>query len=60
MHCSAKGCKGDCVRMGFCAEHFDQFKFGLIRRTGEPVTDYDKKYDHYVAYKERRKGKQAA
>jgi hypothetical protein len=38
--CQYKGCKVDVWRFGFCPEHFEQFKFGLIKKTGEPVLDY--------------------
>jgi len=51
--CLYGGCKTDVHRFGFCSEHYEQFKFGLIKKTGHPVPDYEKKYDHYVAYKAR-------
>jgi hypothetical protein len=51
--CTAKACKSGEKRFGFCDEHFEQFKFGLIKRTGEPVSDYEKKFEHYQAYRQR-------
>jgi hypothetical protein len=53
-HCTAKACKHDQARFGFCEEHFEQFKFGLIKKTGEFVPDYEKKFEHYRAYQARR------
>jgi len=48
--CAFPGCKTKVKRFGFCAEHYEQFKFGLIKKTGEPVPDYEKKFEHYQAY----------
>jgi hypothetical protein len=47
--CHAWGCKSQSTRFNFCEEHFDHFKFGLIKKTGERVSDYDKKIEHYQA-----------
>jgi len=58
--CLAQGCKSGAHRFGFCNEHYDHFKFGLIKKTGEPVSDYDKKYGHYVAWKESVAARKAA
>jgi hypothetical protein len=52
--CHSWGCKAKAHRFNFCDEHYDHFKFGLIRKTGEPVSDYDKKYEHYVAHVKKR------
>lgn len=49
--CIAHGCKDKEARFSFCTEHFDQYKFGLINKKGEPVSDYEKKLEHYQAYK---------
>jgi hypothetical protein len=49
--CLSWGCKHDATRFNFCSEHYDHFKFGLIKKTGEPVSDYDKKFGHYQAHK---------
>jgi len=51
--CNAWGCKAKAKRFSFCEEHYDHFKFGLIKKTGEPVSDYEKKIEHYLAYKAR-------
>ena len=48
--CHAWGCKASATRFNFCEEHFDHFKFGLIKKTGERVSDYDKKIEHYQAH----------
>ena len=51
--CHAWGCKGKAKRFNFCDEHYDHFKFGLIKKTGQPVSDYEKKIEHYLAHKAR-------
>jgi hypothetical protein len=58
--CLVTECKTPDSRFEFCAEHFEQFKFGLITKVGKKVSDYDKKIDHYVAYKARLSGQKAA
>jgi hypothetical protein len=58
--CTAKACKSSDARFGFCAEHYEQFKFGLIKKTGEMVSDYDKKFEHYQAFKSRRSAHKVA
>ncbi len=45
--CTYTGCKSNPVRHEFCQEHFNQFKFGLITKLGLPVSDYEKKFEHY-------------
>lgn len=45
--CCAKGCKTRHTRFNFCNEHFEQFKFGLIKKDGHPVPDYEKKLSQY-------------
>ncbi len=52
--CHAVGCKHKSARFNFCDEHYEHFKFGLIKKTGEPVLDYEKKFEHFRAYQERR------
>lgn len=49
--CTAQGCKSKESRFSFCSEHYEQFKFGLIKKDGAPCADYDKKFDQYQAYK---------
>jgi hypothetical protein len=58
--CIAKGCRHHEDRFGFCTEHYDQFKFGLIKRTGEAVPDYEKKFEHYQAFRARQRAHQVA
>lgn len=48
--CLAGGCKKDSRRFGFCDEHFEHYKFGLINKNGQPVPDYDKKIEHFLAH----------
>ena len=54
-HCIGKACKTKPARFGFCEEHFEQYKFGLVNKVGEHVPDYDKKLEHYQAYKKKHK-----
>lgn len=49
--CHSWGCKAKAKAFSFCDEHYDHFKFGLIKKTGEPVPDYEKKLGHYLAHK---------
>jgi len=51
--CHAVSCKASATRFNFCEEHYDHFKFGLIKKTGERVPDYDKKIEHYQAHQQR-------
>ncbi len=51
--CGAVSCKSPEKKFGFCDEHFEHFKFGLIKKTGQQVSDYEKKFEHYQAYKQR-------
>jgi hypothetical protein len=52
--CHSWGCKASAKQFDFCDEHYDHFKFGLIKKTGEKVSDYEKKFEHYLAYKAKR------
>ena len=58
--CHAWSCKSKAVRFNFCNEHFEHFKFGLIKKTGEPVSDYEKKIDHFLAFKARKSAQKVA
>lgn len=58
--CTAQACKSKASRFNFCDEHYDHFKFGLIKKNGEPVSDWEKKIEHYQAYKARTKAAQKA
>ncbi len=49
--CTAEECKKKPERAGFCAEHFDWFKAGLITKEGVKASDFDKKYYAYAASK---------
>lgn len=49
--CHSWGCKAMAKRMNFCNEHFEHFKFGLLKKSGEPVSDYEKKIEHFKAFK---------
>lgn len=59
-NCNGHTCKSKETRFGFCDEHYQQFKFGLIKKTGDPVPDYDKKLEHYQTFVDRQKSRQAA
>jgi len=50
--CKSEGCKHAQARFTFCTEHFDWFKFGLITKMGVKVSDFEKKYSHYVAHQQ--------
>ncbi len=50
--CTTQGCSKKPELMNFCKEHYDWFKFGLITKTGERPSDFDKKY---IAYQKRQK-----
>ncbi|MGZ3687621.1 MAG: hypothetical protein ACXWPM_04335 [Bdellovibrionota bacterium] len=56
--CHSWSCKAKATRFNFCDEHYDHFKFGLIKKTGEPVSDYEKKFEHYMAHQTKKKGAQ--
>ncbi len=58
--CHSWGCKAHEKRFSFCEEHFEQFKFGLIKKTGEPVSDYEKKFEHYQAFQARQRAHKVA
>ena len=58
--CHSWGCKASAHRFNFCNDHFDHFKFGLIKKTGEPVTDYEKKFEHFVAWKTKQRAHKVA
>ncbi len=45
--CGYSGCKSNPERHEFCREHFNQYKFGLINKHGQPVPDFEKKFEHY-------------
>jgi hypothetical protein len=45
--CCAGGCKATSARFSFCEEHFEHFKFGLIKKDGTKVPDFEKKMSQY-------------
>jgi hypothetical protein len=55
IHCKVKGCKANPSKFEFCQEHFDQFKFGLINKQGEPCLDFEKKEEQYQHWKSAKK-----
>lgn len=50
-NCVVDKCGKKAERMGFCKEHFDWFKEGLINKKGERPSDFDKKYQAYMSRK---------
>lgn len=58
--CCVKECRQKATRMEFCGEHFDHYKFGLIRKDGTPAADYSRKLEHYQAYVDRQRSRKAA
>lgn len=58
--CKSPYCKIPAKKFDFCEEHFDQFKFGLIKKSGEAVPDYDKKLGHYQAWKSKQRAHKVA
>jgi hypothetical protein len=58
--CACQGCKASAHRFSFCDLHYEHFKFGLIKKTGEQVSDYDKKIGHYEAWKQASTARKAA
>lgn len=49
--CSAEGCKKKSDKAGFCTEHFEWFKAGLITKEGLKAADFEKKYYQYISKK---------
>jgi hypothetical protein len=45
---------------GFTTEQFEHFKWGLIKKNGEKVPDYDKKLAHYERWKASEKARKVA
>lgn len=46
--CLADTCKKKSEKAGFCMEHFDWFKEGLITKEGRKPSDFEKKHFNYV------------
>ena len=49
--CASEGCKAKPTRAGFCEEHFEWFKAGLITKEGHRALDFAKKYQHFMSGK---------
>jgi hypothetical protein len=49
--CTSEDCKKKPEKAGFCGEHFDWFKAGLITKEGLKAADFEKKYYQYTAKK---------
>ncbi len=45
--CICDGCKEKSQKAGFCMEHFDWFKEGLVTKEGRRPTDFSKKHFDY-------------
>ena len=45
--CQADDCKSKPEKAGFCKQHFDWFKAGLITKEGAKASDFDKKFYQY-------------
>lgn len=58
--CLVSSCKASDQKFGFCSEHFEQYKFGLINKFGNPVPDFEKKLEHFKTYKDRKSAQRAA
>lgn len=52
--CTAEGCSKTADLMTFCKEHYDWFKWGLVTKAGKRPTDFDKKYQAYMAHKQKK------
>ena len=58
--CKADNCKSSQVRFTFCDEHYDWFKFGLINKSGKQVSDFEKKYGHFLSHETKTTHKKVA
>jgi hypothetical protein len=53
--CHHLECNKKATQLDFCEEHYDHFKFGLIKKNGEYVSDYEKKLEQYLSHQKRKK-----
>jgi hypothetical protein len=53
--CSQFECKQKATNMDFCEEHYNHFKFGIIKKNGELAPDYEKKLENYASHQKRKK-----
>lgn len=51
--CVETHCKAKQERLYFCDEHFNQFKFGVIKRNGTYPIDHEKKQREYTRFLKR-------
>ncbi|MGZ3745665.1 MAG: hypothetical protein ACXWRE_05520 [Pseudobdellovibrionaceae bacterium] len=52
--CCGEGCNKKPEKAGFCGEHFEWFKAGLLTKEGNKAADFEKKHYHFM------KGKKSA
>jgi hypothetical protein len=45
--CLCQGCKKRSEKAGFCMEHFDWYKEGIITKEGRKPVDFEKKLFHF-------------
>ncbi len=50
--CAAEDCKQKPARAGFCDEHYNWFKEGLLTLEGYKAKDFDKKYHSMMRRKQ--------
>jgi len=50
LNCVFETCKSKSKRFGFCLDHYEQFKFGLIKKNGTKPTDYNEKMKHFIKH----------
>ena len=60
LHCGYSGCKDKPHKFSFCHNHYDWFKFGLIRKDGKHAADFDKKLEHFLALQKRQSARKVA
>lgn len=53
--CLSDGCKTKVAKAGFCMEHFEWFKEGLITREGRKPSDFEKKFFDFQRRKQKSK-----
>ena len=51
--CTAEACSKKPSRAGFCEEHYEWFKEGMLTMEGYRAKDFDKKYHAWLRRKEK-------
>jgi hypothetical protein len=51
--CTGEGCSKKPSRAGFCEEHYEWFKEGLLTMEGYRAKDFDKKYHAWMRRKQK-------